>query len=59
MAVKKPKAPKKIKLPIAFNEDVYMAIKAKAESENRSMSSQAVWEIRKGLGLIEPSDKQE
>ena len=53
MVAKKPKNTEKIKkIPFPLPEEVYEALKEKAESENRSMSGQLVWILRKELGLI-------
>ncbi|MCZ8348191.1 MAG: hypothetical protein O9346_17405 [Leptospiraceae bacterium] len=53
MAVMKPKAPKKIKIPVALTQELYDDLKAYAESQNRSMSGQLVWILREKLGKTE------
>ncbi len=49
----KPKAPKKIKIPVALTQELYDDLKAYAESQNRSMSGQLVWILREKLGKTE------
>ncbi len=53
MVAKKPKKTektKKMNFPLPL--DVYDGLKAKADSENRSMVGQLIWILRKELGLI-------
>jgi len=53
MVAKKPKNTEKIKkMPFPLPMEVYEALKVRAEEENRSMSGQLVWILRKELGLI-------
>lgn len=53
MVAKKPKKTEKIKkMNFAIPEEVYDALKLKADSENRSMVGQLLWILRKELGLI-------
>lgn len=53
MVAKKPKNTEKIKkMNFPIPEEVYEALKVRADEENRSMVGQLLWILRKELGLI-------
>lgn len=47
---------KKIQISIPFPEAIYEALKKKAEEEDRSITGQCLWELRKNLGLVKDKD---
>lgn len=56
-AKKKISKEKKVQISIPFPLSVYEALKNKAESEDRSITGQCLWELRKNLGLAPKQDE--
>lgn len=58
MVAKKPKRDqrqfRKMNIPLPI--EVYEALKERADSENRSMTGQLLWMLRKDLGLIKSDE---